>query len=362
MPRERQRRVHQRPRPSSPPAALAHLDALLPLADDPDAGVRRELILAFRNLPTDKVGEALKKLAASWDGQDRWYLEALGLALETASRPSSPELFDGTLYGDLDLPEIAARPRQRRPAAVLPGRSQRGVPLGSATRATCPPIAWQDARPGLAVHRAEVLPLADPDPARAGRPELQQAADDVLMQIGTPAGAVALADLARLKDPIRKRQILASLGRKLDGDRTNAKNRPEVVRAIESALADPDLRTQGIQTAAATEDPRIARSSCVLADAKRPEDARIAAVEDRLARVRQDVRLLALSATLSSNSERRGAVAPARECAAISRAYVLRRFGLLRARTPPTRGTTATAPSVTCEQSVTLMRPPITAL
>ena len=65
-----------------PAAALAHLDALLPLADDPDAGVRRELILALRNLPTDKVGDALKKLTASWDGQDRWYLEALGLALE----------------------------------------------------------------------------------------------------------------------------------------------------------------------------------------------------------------------------------------------------------------------------------------
>ena len=52
------------------------------MADDPDAGVRRELILAFRNLPTEKVGDALRKLAASWDGQDRWYLEALGLALE----------------------------------------------------------------------------------------------------------------------------------------------------------------------------------------------------------------------------------------------------------------------------------------
>ena len=34
------------------------------MADDPDAGVRRELILALRNLPTDKVGDALRKLAA----------------------------------------------------------------------------------------------------------------------------------------------------------------------------------------------------------------------------------------------------------------------------------------------------------
>ena len=54
------------------------------MADDPDAGVRRELILALRNLPTDKVGRRPKKLAASWDGQDRWYLEALAWRSITA--------------------------------------------------------------------------------------------------------------------------------------------------------------------------------------------------------------------------------------------------------------------------------------
>ena len=62
-----------------PPAALKHVETLVAMADDADAGVRRELILAFRNLPTTNVGDALRKLAASWDGQDRWYLEALGL-------------------------------------------------------------------------------------------------------------------------------------------------------------------------------------------------------------------------------------------------------------------------------------------
>src|SRR5262249_5320919 len=62
---------------SSPPAQR-HLETLSFLADDPDAGVRRELILALRNLPTAQAGEPLRKLAAAWDGQDRWYLEALG--------------------------------------------------------------------------------------------------------------------------------------------------------------------------------------------------------------------------------------------------------------------------------------------
>ena len=58
--------------PQPPLAAEAHLDALKPLADDPDAGVRLELILALRDLPTDKVGDTLKTLTRSGDGRDRW--------------------------------------------------------------------------------------------------------------------------------------------------------------------------------------------------------------------------------------------------------------------------------------------------
>jgi len=49
-------------------------------------------------------------------------------------------------------------------------------------------------------------------------PELQQAADDVLAQITDPIGAIALADMAMsLRDPIRKRQMLTTLGRRLEG-------------------------------------------------------------------------------------------------------------------------------------------------
>src|SRR6202011_4060166 len=84
---------------------VTYLASLLPLADDPDAGVRRELILALRNLPTAHVGEALKRLARSWDGQDRWYLEPLALASRNREPAFIAELFDGHLYGDLDLDE-----------------------------------------------------------------------------------------------------------------------------------------------------------------------------------------------------------------------------------------------------------------
>ncbi|MFO0889164.1 MAG: PVC-type heme-binding CxxCH protein [Isosphaeraceae bacterium] len=87
--RENGKVEYTKPEAKRPAAALANLNVLLPFADDPDAGVRRELILALRNLPTDRVGGALKKLAASWDGRDRRYLEALGLAIEKRKAASS---------------------------------------------------------------------------------------------------------------------------------------------------------------------------------------------------------------------------------------------------------------------------------
>ena len=56
--RENGRVEYEKPRPGGSRRAQ-NLEILTALADDPDAGVRRELILAFRNLPTDKVGDAL---------------------------------------------------------------------------------------------------------------------------------------------------------------------------------------------------------------------------------------------------------------------------------------------------------------
>ena len=114
------------PRPRQPPAALKHLDILLALADDPDAGVRRELILALRNLPTDKVGDALRKLAASWDGQTAGISRRSAWRSRSAKATYLSKLFDGTLYGELDL-DRAGKDEQGRAAALFPGRPQRGV-------------------------------------------------------------------------------------------------------------------------------------------------------------------------------------------------------------------------------------------
>src|SRR4029077_8528258 len=62
--RENGKVEYSKPEAKQPPAALTNLSTLKRLANDSDAGVRRELILAFRNLPTDAVGDSLIKLAA----------------------------------------------------------------------------------------------------------------------------------------------------------------------------------------------------------------------------------------------------------------------------------------------------------
>ena len=50
------------------------------LAEDPSPAVRREVALSLRGVPLANSREIFLKLAAAFDGADRWYLEALGTA------------------------------------------------------------------------------------------------------------------------------------------------------------------------------------------------------------------------------------------------------------------------------------------
>ena len=52
------------------------------LADDPSPWVRREVAIAIRDLPLPDKKELLLQLAGQYGGNDRWYLEALGAAME----------------------------------------------------------------------------------------------------------------------------------------------------------------------------------------------------------------------------------------------------------------------------------------
>ncbi|MES2732414.1 MAG: PVC-type heme-binding CxxCH protein [Bacteroidota bacterium] len=65
------------------------------LAKDPSPAVRREVAIALRDMPLTQCRAALIDLAKGYDGQDPWYLEALGAALSGREEEMYSELVAG---------------------------------------------------------------------------------------------------------------------------------------------------------------------------------------------------------------------------------------------------------------------------
>ena len=274
---------YKNPEAKRPAVFSGTLDALLPLAADPDAGVRRELVLALRTLPTEKVGNALKALSRSWDGQDRWYLESLAASAWTIAKAAFiAELFDGTLYGDLDLDVAGQASRLAEPPYFPVDRNEAYIAVG--TKDLPASGAVEDA--GLDVRRPPARGLCRCTPAfcrSSVRPDLQQAADDILAQMRDPATAVVVADLAEgagRERPGRKREFLVTLGRKLGGDWKGARQNPVIERLIDRALEDPETRLEAVQMVATIGGPRyMGILERFARDAKAPPEVRVSAVE-----------------------------------------------------------------------------------
>lgn len=117
-------------------AATDFLPYAQKLVRDPSPAVRRELIIALAELPYERTKSMLLELLDGYDGEDRWYLEALGSALEGHESELYPELirrfhasgqppdkWDERLAGliwRLHPPEAAADLKQRAASASLP--------------------------------------------------------------------------------------------------------------------------------------------------------------------------------------------------------------------------------------------------
>jgi putative membrane-bound dehydrogenase-like protein len=296
-----------------PPAAQKHLASLLPMASDPDAGVRRELILAFRWLNTAEVGEALKTLAKNWDGQDRWYLEALGLALQDRQSPYISELFDGSLFGPLDVEQLGQVANVALPPYFPADRNEAYIATGTPDLAANAlsktlGLAWR-------IHRPEALPLLARILPSLATPDLEQAADDVLMQLGDKQAGVVVAEMAlQTPDVGRKRALMGSLTRKISGPWRDARGDARVIRLIESSLADPALRLAAIALASASYDGRYGPTLMGFAqDGKIAEDARVASVE-AVGRI-QPPKTAEFLAGLLAESKGKGASNPLAEAA-----------------------------------------------
>ena len=109
------------------------------LARDPSAAVRREVALSLRGVPFDRSRPILLELARSYDGRDRWYLEAIGSAAEGHEGPfydalmvsladKDPLRWDrrvASLAWRLHPPGAIAALSARAAAAALPAEDRR---------------------------------------------------------------------------------------------------------------------------------------------------------------------------------------------------------------------------------------------
>ncbi|WP_075089384.1 c-type cytochrome [Verrucomicrobium spinosum] len=73
---------------------VAHPDILQQLVVDPSPAVRREAAVALRELPAPFKQPLVAKLLETYDGKDRTYLEACGLAAEGIEAPLWAQIFE----------------------------------------------------------------------------------------------------------------------------------------------------------------------------------------------------------------------------------------------------------------------------
>jgi putative membrane-bound dehydrogenase-like protein len=64
------------------------------LAGDPSPVVRREVAIALRDVPLEQCQDAIVKLAEGYDGKDRFYLEAFGIACDGKEKAIYPVLLE----------------------------------------------------------------------------------------------------------------------------------------------------------------------------------------------------------------------------------------------------------------------------
>lgn len=96
-------------------AANGRLMDAVGLKDDRSPAVRRELAALLREVPEAEAAPVLVELARKWDGEDRWYLEALGIGMD--GRAMWERLLRAFAADDARLLKLAWRVREE---AALP--------------------------------------------------------------------------------------------------------------------------------------------------------------------------------------------------------------------------------------------------
>ncbi len=230
------------------PPAYAVLKQILPLANDEDPGVRRALLMALRNVSTNKAGTALRHMAASWDGRDRYYLEAVRAAVVDREPNFVQRLFDSLAdqaieSGWTDQP-IAAPPYY--PTGTNDAFLQPDDHLPPSN------VASQIAGLAWVLQRSESLPALKRILEQNLSPSVAHAAVMALTGISDRAAGELLLQQcsADAVSDNYKRNILRRLGKGISGHWNDLKNDALLKKVFVAALKDPQLQVAAVQAVA----------------------------------------------------------------------------------------------------------------
>ncbi|MBI3683240.1 MAG: PQQ-dependent sugar dehydrogenase [Acidobacteria bacterium] len=204
-------------------------------ASDPSAAVRRELAAALQDVPAGKSAELFVQLAKSWDGQDRWYLEALGIAARGRENAFYGKLRDA-FPGDWDA-KLARLIWELRPSDALPY-----------LRAN--------------LHRPDALEAL----AAMALPEAGRAVAGMMNSASTP-------------DELRQ-DAFARMSKRLFSEWIPLRKDPAVRAAIRTGVATPALRMAALELLDDLEDPEYGPELLSVAkDSTAAGEARVIAVQ-----------------------------------------------------------------------------------
>ncbi len=234
-----------------PPArAVAWLQHVLPLAGDSSPLVRRQLLVGLRHVPTRQAETALIELALAWDGRDRFYLEALRLALVDREPELIVKLFarllDRGATSDLAVGDpLAIPPYYPTSANDAYLRPEERLPLSSPV--TClSGIAWSLQRP----EAIEVLKLVYRDRRRTA--DERTAIESALVRIsGAASGMVLVESLESSRSDGERRRLLLLLARHVRGPWKELSQSPRLAGAVEQSLQSPQLQVAAVELAGA---------------------------------------------------------------------------------------------------------------
>ncbi len=199
---------------------LGLADRVAELAEDPDPQVRREAAVMLRALPAGERLATWLRLASGYDGADRWYLAALGIAARGA---------EDALFRAL---------RSQRPAWDPKTSDLYRVLQAPASRRYLTSVAGDPAVP--ADRRVEAL--------------------DALGWLPGEPVALAVASIASdgSSPPELRRRALYFLGKQLFSEWSDHRRHARVLAAVGAALDDPATRPAGLELASLLADPSMA--------------------------------------------------------------------------------------------------------